>query len=203
MSAANSRHDPVLTARALLYANGELPGAEAAAFEKRLADDQQAREALAEAVLLNQTLRGGEPPRPDPAYRDRVRERCRSAPAASSRPAGWWSAVLRPQVYRGHPMVWLLSGALAAALLVFFAAIAQTPVDPLPRPATPVPVTVRPTQPRPAAEPASGKMGEVWAELHSINHLERVRAEETRRRHRLEEWRLAHSEDRASRGTTH
>jgi len=210
MSTADSRansgpNDPALTALALLYANGELEGAEAEAFEKRLADDQDAREALSQAVLLTGTLGGREPPRPNPAYRDRIRERLLpgSGPAPSSRPAGWWSAVLRPQVYRGHPMVWLLSGALAAALLVFCAATARAPSGPAPRPAIPAQVTVRLPPARQQAEPVSEKMAEVWAELHSINHLERVRAEEARRKHRLEERRLAHSEDRATRGETH
>lgn len=42
---------------ALRYALGELPGAEAAAFEGQLETDQSAREALADAVLLMAAMR--------------------------------------------------------------------------------------------------------------------------------------------------
>jgi hypothetical protein len=41
---------------AFMYAAGELPAAEAEQFEARLADDQAAREALARAVALTQTV---------------------------------------------------------------------------------------------------------------------------------------------------
>jgi hypothetical protein len=45
---------------AFQYINDELSPAEAEQFEQRLADDQAAREAVAEAVLLNEAVRAGE-----------------------------------------------------------------------------------------------------------------------------------------------
>jgi hypothetical protein len=66
-----------LAAVAFRYARGEADGPEAAAFERRLAADQSAREALCRAVTLARSLAGLGPPRPDPAYRERVRQRLR------------------------------------------------------------------------------------------------------------------------------
>ncbi len=197
--------DPALSALALLYANGELEAHEAEAFEKRLADEQPVREALSQAVLLTQTLGGSEAPRPDPSYRDRVRAQLLPHTSSVEPALGrqrWWQTLLSPRVYRGHPMVWLLAGALAASLLVFVQA-GKTPVLPPPRPVVVAPEPSSPPPPRQPAEPPRAAMAKVWAELHTSSHLEQVRAEETRRKHRLEERRLAHNEDRASRGTTH
>jgi hypothetical protein len=204
MSAADHRQiDLGLTTLAFLYANGELEGADAEAFEKRLCTDQEAREALSQAVLLTQTVDGCEAPRPDPGYRDRVRQQL----LPNLPPAGW-RAVLRPQVYRGHPAVWLLTGALAGSLLLFFIT-SKKPADPSPRravvnepqanlpPPRPRLPQFRPTRPAPA--PTKGAMAEVWAELHTCSHLERVRAEEARRKQRLEVRRSAHNDDRADR----
>jgi hypothetical protein len=83
-------HDPPrpsagLAHEALLYAGGELDAAAAHAFESRLADDPLTQEALIEAVQLSQLLTGG-PLRPDASYRERVRSRVLTTPAARSFP---------------------------------------------------------------------------------------------------------------------
>lgn len=204
MSAADTRAaqgpiDPGLTAQALLYANGELEGAEAEAFEKRLGDEQQAREALCQAVQLTQTVGGWEAPKPDPAYRDRVRAQLLAA-LSSSRPR-WWRTALRPRLYRGHPMAWLLAGAVAACLMLFLTP-GKIPIAPVPQPEAVADNGARSPRAGQSSEQPHAAMGKVWAELHSIDHLERVRAEETRRKQRLEERRLAHTEFRGSRGVS-
>src|SRR5687767_5772730 len=88
-----------LMLQALLYAGGELDGADAEAFECRLADDQQAREALAHAVKLSLTLDRSLPAAPEPSYRERVRERLRGG-------RGLWGRLAAPRFYRGHPAAW-------------------------------------------------------------------------------------------------
>jgi hypothetical protein len=60
--------------RALLYATGRLSPVEAQAFEQRLAEDQEARDALCRAVELAHSL-AGRPAAPRPDYRERVRQR--------------------------------------------------------------------------------------------------------------------------------
>src|SRR6185369_271876 len=89
-----------------LYAGGELSVSEAALFEQRLAQDQAARDALAETVWMNAILQGGEL-RPDPAYRQQVRERLHPT---------WWRRLAGRRNYRGHPLVWSALGGVAAAL---------------------------------------------------------------------------------------
>ncbi len=149
-----------LTALAFLYANGELEEADVLAFENRLADDQRARDALCQAVQLTRPG-DGELPQPDPAYRDRVLQELRGHPSpptplpngergeSVTTPlpneeseeeqaylpdrAGWWSVLLGPRMYHGHPLCWLLAGALAASLLVAFLTMGQKPATPPPR----------------------------------------------------------------------
>jgi len=67
--------EPTLQATALRYAAGDLTSAESAAFETRLTTDQDAREALAEAVRLSAAALGQEPPQPDRTFRAAIRER--------------------------------------------------------------------------------------------------------------------------------
>src|SRR5262245_49426408 len=87
-----------LAALALLYACGEMDEPAAAAFERRLGEDQAAREALCQAVELNRDLAGLAALAPDPAYRGRVRRRLLSPSDA----------------HRGHPALWAATGAAAA-----------------------------------------------------------------------------------------
>src|SRR5213080_840229 len=89
-----------LAFQALLYASEGLAEADAAAFERRLAEDQAAREALAQAVPLALALRGQAVSSPNPVYRSRVRRR------------------LLPRPPRVHPAVWTGLGAAAAVLVM-------------------------------------------------------------------------------------
>jgi hypothetical protein len=193
--------DPSIIALALLYTNGELDAPEAAGFEARLGAEQSAREALCEAVQLTMTLGGASAPRPDPSYRERVRDQllsttARTAPVSN----GWWSGLLRPRLYPGHPALWALGGALAAVLVVGFAlprpSSAKTEIassrTPAPNHASPPTQEAEEGTERDPAEleqDPSTEMVHVWAELHTSEHLVRVHDEEQRRRHRVEEHR--------------
>src|SRR5262245_39340169 len=97
-----------LALRAYLYVSGELTEVERADFEQQLAWEQPARDALAEAVRMSATLTGSLP-RPDSAYRDRVRARLHPS---------WWQRLLARRSYQGHPLFWLALGAAAALLLL-------------------------------------------------------------------------------------
>ncbi len=66
-------HAAGLDIPALLYACGDMEPDEAAAFEARLADDQQARDALVNAIRLLAPLSENVGPGPD--YREIVRRR--------------------------------------------------------------------------------------------------------------------------------
>lgn len=169
-----------LPALALLYAAGELEQAEAAEFEKRLADDQAAREALAQAVYLARSLAGQQPPTPDPAYRAEVRRRLR--------PPGFWRRLLAPRLYPGHPALW--TGVGAAAAIAFTLAVMHAPES---RGRDPIPVPIAVERPEPAAVPrpadttSAADVAKVWAALHNSEHLARAREEEIRRRGRAED----------------
>jgi hypothetical protein len=133
MRETNPGHEPssgeVLAFQALLYASGELDPSEALAFETRLAEEQGAREALCQAVQLSQVLRGEAPARPDPAWRERVRQRLQPR-----RRLGQWFTDRR--FYRGHPLAWSGLGAAAAVLLMLaFGRESPSQPAPLPQPA--------------------------------------------------------------------
>ena len=68
-------------------------------------DDQDARDALAEAVRLSAAALASTPPAPDRAFRAAIRERL----------VGWTPAVARRRAYRGHPVAWAALGAAAVA----------------------------------------------------------------------------------------
>src|SRR5882724_9936156 len=95
--------DPTLQATALRYAAGDLDPDEVSAFEARLAEDQDARDALAEAVRLSAAAIGQEPPAPHPSFRSAIRARLGLAG------------------YRGHPVAWVGLGAAAVAACALFA----------------------------------------------------------------------------------
>jgi anti-sigma-K factor RskA len=88
----SEEHDEQLLA--ILYASGELEAEEAAAFERRLADDQSTRDALCTAVRLSRTMSGQPDPVPDVSYRERVKQRLL---AGKDRP------VLARRTIRVHP----------------------------------------------------------------------------------------------------
>src|SRR5262245_41994731 len=84
--------EDLLSAQALLYAGGDLDADEAAAFERRLGEDQAARDALCHAVRLLGAVDSEEPVRPDPLYRHGVYRRLWPAGprlGLGLRPAGW------------------------------------------------------------------------------------------------------------------
>jgi hypothetical protein len=166
---------------ALLYAGGELDPGEAALFEQRLAGDQQAREALAQATPL--ALPPGQPLTPDPAYRQRVHRRLRRRP----RPAGLqcsMSWLVRRRSYPGHPVLWTSAGAAAAALLTTLTFLLGMPGTP------PVAVGPRPEaaasgeNEAPAGPPAQADVANAWARLHTTEHVARAHDEEMRRKSR-------------------
>ncbi|HET6573054.1 MAG TPA: hypothetical protein VFG68_05595 [Fimbriiglobus sp.] len=106
---------------ALRYAAGELPPAEAAAFEVRLAHDQEARDALGEAIRLSAAALDRPTPAPDPLVREVVREALR--PTVLS-----WLFPRRP--YRGHPLAWAgLGGTVAAGLTALGVWLGDQPDD--------------------------------------------------------------------------
>lgn len=168
--------DDHLALQALLYAGGELDGTALADFERRLAADQEAREALCQAVQLTQALAGDRPGRPDPAYRARVRQRL--GKERRKWPVG--------------PVVWASLGAAAAVLITLGLNRPETPVAPTPPPAPVVVVRVEPPPVEPApvedgdAEPML-EMANVWAELTNSDHLARAVDREVRRKLRQED----------------
>src|SRR4029078_10083325 len=97
--------EPTLQAAALRHAAGGLTSAESEAFEVLLNDNQEARDALAEAVRLSAAALGQEPPTPDRSFRAAIRERL----------IGYCPAWLRRRAYRGHPLTWTALGAAVVA----------------------------------------------------------------------------------------
>jgi hypothetical protein len=116
--------DAELAVSALRYAAGDMPPAEAEAFEARLGDDQSARDALAEAVRLSAAASGLPDPCPDPLARKAVAERLFPT---------WVSRLFPRRPYRGHPVVWaVLGGGVAAvAAVVITLNSAPAPIAPL------------------------------------------------------------------------
>jgi hypothetical protein len=189
--------DPTLQGTALRYAAGDLSPAEADAFEARLAADQDARDALAEAVRLSAAAIGQKPPAPDPSVR------------AASRARLVW------RDYRGHPLAWVALGAAAVAVctLVALTLADHNPPDPAPlagprsaptrpegappphaadRHAAPAPLPHETTAPVVAdiTPPATcgddcRSVAEIWADLSTPEHVEKARDDELRWRQRM------------------
>jgi hypothetical protein len=167
----DTRHTQSL---ALLYANGELDGPALDDFERCLAADQSARDALCQAVELAATLSGRAPRQPSAAYRHSVR--CRLMPG------GGWGWLSRRRLYRGHPVFWAFAGAAAAAIF-FVAWPARAPEAPRP-PAADVVRTVAPQdEPSQPATPLEAEAS-VYTELSNFNHLASTVAEVKGRRDR-------------------
>lgn len=170
------------------YAAGQLDDAAAAAFESRLAGDQEARDALCAAVCRLRAEAGRPDPLPNPNYRGRVRTRLREAglrqrPDARSR-------------YRGHPAVWTLAGAAAAALVLLL--IRPTAPETADRPDCPPCAEGQDaTAPAPGTNVAADD-GEGWPELLSGKHLAQTLNEENRRKVRAEDRRIVR---RSAQGT--
>jgi hypothetical protein len=181
--------DPDLQGTALRYAAGDLAPAAAEAFEARLAADQDARDALAEAVRLSAAALGQKSPAPGPSFRAALRAR------------------LAP---RGRPAAWVaLGGAAVAACTLLGLALAERDAPPAAAPRTaavrdpgppPAPdehpaADAPPAPPHPertahaAAEPAPPDEGgadegrtvaEIWADLSTARHVEKAHDDERR-----------------------
>jgi hypothetical protein len=174
-----------LDALALLYANGEMDAAQAAAFERRLGEDQGAREALSVAVELARTLDGLPTPMPDPAYRAAVRRRLP--------PAGVWGR-LTARRHRGHPVMWAALGAAAVFLAVVVANGFRAPP-----PSQSDQAQAAPTQAVEPVQPPAEDTALFWAELPKHERMNRLREEDQQRKARPEDMRLARNEDSANR----
>jgi hypothetical protein len=182
--------EPTLQATALRYAAGDLTPLEAAAFEARLAHDQEARDALGEAVRLSAAALGQAPPEPHRSFRAAIRERL----------VGWCPAWLARRAYRGHPLAWAGVGAVAVAActLVGLSLADREPapgeqlapaaaVAPAPRPAEPAP------GPREAesfvaatpAPPCGDSVAEIWANLSDTESVEKAHDDEMKWRQKL------------------
>jgi hypothetical protein len=169
--------------QALRYASGELDEAAAAAFERRLGDDQSAREALCQAVNQCRTLTE-QPVLPNPSYRAEVRRQLR-------RP-GWWEGIFRRRAYHGHPLLWGVLGAAAAMALTLSPAGVPTSLPPQPLPSPPAQARAEEAVDPPAIEePPEAATTEdeaaSWAALHSTNRVAKAHDEEMRRRQRSED----------------
>jgi hypothetical protein len=175
--------DPDLQATALRYAAGDLTPDEAAGFEARLAEEQGARDALAEAVRLSAQAIGQAPPAPHPSFRALLRAR------------------LSLRAYGGSPLAWTgLGGAAVAACALLGLALAgqdgpRPAHDPAAAPAL-VHSAPRAEPHEQAAEPAPDEypvaaaadphsVAETWADLSDHQGVEKARADERRMRHRV------------------
>lgn len=170
--------EPALQATALRYAAGDLAPADAAAFEARLADDQDARDALGEAVRLSAAALGQVDPEPHPSVRALLRARLS------------WT--------RARGLAWAAGGAAVVAVCTLVGlSLADRPAPAPPAPeAEAVPaaeVVLSPHEPDPAipdpdaasaAEPGRS-VAEIWADLSTPEHVEKTRDDEARLRQRM------------------
>jgi anti-sigma-K factor RskA len=162
-----------LSAIALRYAAGDLKPAECSAFEAQLATDQEARDALAEAIRLSAQALHQPPPAPDRTFRAAIRERL----------VGWTPVWLRRRAYRGHPATWAIVGAAAvAACTVIGLALADRDGS-VEKVVTTAPVAVA----VPAASPGRDvalepddcdTVAEIWADLSTPERVEKRHDEE-------------------------
>ena len=200
---ASDHPEPTLQATALRYAADDLTPAEAVAFETRLGHDQDARDALSEAVRLCAAALGQPPPTPHRSFRVAIRERLR----------GWSPAWLARRAYRGHPLSWVALGAIAVTICTVIglsladrgaiqptAPPAPVALAPAPRQAEPTTAAVAPA-PREVesfvnvAAPTSNcgdSVAEIWAQLSTPEHVEKAHDEELRWRQRLRDVSVLH-----------
>ncbi len=172
--------DPTLSSTALRYAAGDLPPAECAGFEARLATDQEAREAVAEAIRLSAAALHQAPPAPDPTFREAIRERL----------LGWTPAWLRRRAYRGHPATWTALGAiLVAAGTVMGLALADRgePAERAEAPADQPPAFQAAAALAPVEEDPDewDSVAEIWADLSTPDQIEKLHDDEQKWRQKL------------------
>ncbi|MDY3553599.1 hypothetical protein R5W24_002702 [Gemmata sp. JC717] len=184
--------DPALQSTALRYAAGDLGPAEVATFEERLAFDQDARDAVAEAVRLSAAALGQSAPKPGAAFRAGLRERLTWTPS------------------RG--LTWATGGAAVAAVCALIGLALADHAEP-PSSAGHTPTASHLAPPEAGTEPdapagtqeatamvaaespgaACGddrSVAEIWAELSSHEHVEKARDDEARWRQKVQH--LAH-----------
>lgn len=186
--------DPTLQTTALRYAAGDLSAEETTAFEARLAEDQDARDALAEAVRLSAQAIGQKAPAPHPSFRAAIRARLNSGG------------------HRGHPLTWASLGAAAVAACTFIGLSLANRVEPetthsapdtpaldegsnIPHAQNPAPLAVAPLPHNPgmtvAVENSVGdgdphrSVAEIWADLSNPESIEKARDDEFRWRQHI------------------
>ena len=212
--------DPrLLQSMALRYAAGDLDATDAAAFENRLANDQDTREALSEAVRLSAAALGQKPPVPSTSLRRLIEERLRV----------WSGGWLARRVYRGHPLAWAGLGAVvvAVSIVLLMSVIQQepetarpttngasqqageasgqkdSPLAPEPRAAgseqvaTPLQsheqiTTVIAPSGCASDSACNPSVAEIWATLNTTNHIEKDHDEELRWRQKLRDIQTIH-----------
>ncbi len=146
---------PDLALLALRYAAGELVGPDAVAFEARLATDPATRDVLGEAVRLSAAVSGVPAPVPQAGTLAVLRDRLFPTP---------FTRLFPVKSYRGHPIVWIGLGGLAAGLLTFTLPNSNDPVTqrvevPRSAPVAEVPaVPIPSTEMTPSASPVA-RMG--------------------------------------------
>jgi hypothetical protein len=212
--------DPMfLQNTALRYAAADLNPEETAAFEARLANNQDARDALSEAVRLSAAALGQAPLAPHPSFRAAIRERL----------FGWWPGWLARRAYRGHPLLWAGFGASAIAACTVFG-LSLTDREPIP---TVSPTSAPKSMPGGASEPtavmvapepqpvdpeamtaisiphdhttgatalatchgepaATPSVAEIWASLSTPDHMEKAHDDELRWRQKLRDLGVIH-----------
>jgi hypothetical protein len=169
--------DPTLQATALRYAAGDLTPEEVTAFEARLAGDQDARDALSEAVRLSAQAIGQTPPTPHPSFRALTRAR------------------LALGLSRGRQMACAVLGAIAVAAGTLVAASLADPREPDATNGPPMNAAVAPTPaPAPPVPPPPGdsddddrSVAEIWADLSNADGVEKAHDDELRWRQRVRE----------------
>jgi len=130
VSAGTESTAPSLAWLALRYAAGELTGRDAEAFEARLGEEQEAREALSEAMRLSAAAAGVAEAKPDPLVREAIRDRLSPT---------WLSKAMPRRAYRGHPGLWLGMGCtIAVAGTLAWNSIPRLPVNEDPYVPTPM-----------------------------------------------------------------
>ncbi|VTS02616.1 unnamed protein product [Gemmata massiliana] len=205
--------EPTLQATALRYAAGDLSTDETAEFEMQLADDQDARDALSEAVRLSAAAIGQKAPAPHPSFRAILRAR-----------ANWDRA-------RGRPLMWAGTGAAVVAVCTLIGlALADGTEAELDTAGAPASVAVAPfTEEAPdphsaenasapeshepsaqgimdhlasspcGANDASRSVAEIWADLSTHDSVEKARDEEVRWRQKMQSLSHPHHVSAASR----
>jgi hypothetical protein len=172
MTESNSHAD--LNSRALLYLSGELTAADLAAFEERLAADEQYQEALVAAVSVWPGLCEHHPDQ-------RFRERAAAQLRATQRPR---IVLVSKHHDRMRSFTWALVGGIAAAILVILVNPARWSNPPA------GPTYLR--NPPPALVPADTTTEVIYSDLSNTERLGRVRLEQEQRRQRQDDLRIHH-----------